>query len=171
MRRPILMTGALVALLALTGFPCQAVEWKVHQPNTRFAVDESGTPGDAADDLVLDKETGLIWTRNANLAGESLTWKDAIAYCRDMVRLGNRKGWRIPTVEELTSLVDLSQRIPALPPGHPFINVQPHYYCWSGANYDSPREFTWYVNFYNGKALLSYPRPNSFFIWPVLPRQ
>lgn len=40
-----------------------------------------GTPEDERDDLVLDKETGLIWARNANLARETKTWKDAIIYC------------------------------------------------------------------------------------------
>src|SRR2546426_2979916 len=31
-----------------------------------------------------------------------------------------RKGWRLPTVEELASLVDPTQELPALASGHPF---------------------------------------------------
>ena len=35
--------------------------------------------------------------------------------------VGGRGGWRLPTVEELRSLIDLRRAIPALPSGHPFI--------------------------------------------------
>ena len=77
------------------------VDWT---SNTRFVVCDEGTPGDPADDLVLDKETGLIWARDANLPGEKKHWLDALNYCRALT-LGNRKGWRLPTVEELASLL------------------------------------------------------------------
>jgi hypothetical protein len=34
--------------------------------------------------------------------------------------IGGRLGWRVPTMAELTSLLDRTQRFPPLPPGHPF---------------------------------------------------
>jgi hypothetical protein len=33
--------------------------------NPRFAVYDPGTPADETYDLVLDKETGLVWARDA----------------------------------------------------------------------------------------------------------
>jgi hypothetical protein len=76
---------------------------------------------------VLDKETGLVWEKSAWRT--TPIWDVAIELCSDLV-LGGRKGWRLPTVEELTSLVDPTQDFPALPNGHPFINVYEGSY-WS----------------------------------------
>jgi len=65
---------------------------------------------------VLDKETGLVWERDTNnTMGD---WYDACDYCYNLA-LGGRKGWRLPTVEELSSLVDPLKSNPSLPDGHP----------------------------------------------------
>jgi hypothetical protein len=43
------------------------------------------------------------------------------------MNVGNRKGWRLPTIQELASLVDgdpANMSSPRLPPGHPFSNVE-----------------------------------------------
>jgi len=113
----------------------KSLKWVDHKPNPRFAIHDPGTPTEKADDLVLDRKTGLIWARNANLAGKHLTWEDAITYCQNL-KLRNLKGWRLPTQEELSSLVDPSQSVPALPSGHPFINVKTIHY-WSSTQHDS----------------------------------
>jgi hypothetical protein len=74
-------------------------------------------------DAVLDRETGLVWTRQTvRDAGDR---ELAAITCRSLV-LGNRMGWRLPTASELQSLVDsLGQQTPAfgpsLPAGHPFL--------------------------------------------------
>ncbi len=77
---------------------------------------------DFNNEAVLDKETGLVWEKSA--WRYTPYWNNAISLCTDL-ELGGRKGWRLPTVEELTSLVDPTQPTssPALPSGHPFVNV------------------------------------------------
>jgi len=78
----------------------------------RFSV--LGTFGGAA---VLDKETGLVWEQSPSTnrpAGHA----DCIT-----LKVGGRFGWRLPTIQELASLVDQTQSNPALTSGHPF-NVQ-----------------------------------------------
>ena len=50
------------------------------------------------------------------------------------MELGGRMGWRLPTVEELTSLVDRTQSSPPLPDRNPFLNVQSNYY-WTSSTY------------------------------------
>src|SRR6185295_12383575 len=47
------------------------VAWIDHKPNLRFALYNGGTTN-PLDDLVLDKETGLIWPRNANVNGTAM---------------------------------------------------------------------------------------------------
>jgi len=69
---------------------------------------------------VLDKETGLVWEKSPSTS--TTDWATAFRACNGE-SLGNRKGWRLPTLQELASLVDPTQSGPALPAGHPFTNV------------------------------------------------
>ena len=77
----------------------------------------------------LDRETGLVW--EAGQDGLSRSWVTAREVCMDR-NIGDRKGWRLPAFNELTSLVDATQTNPALPTGHPFLNVQNNVY-WSAS--------------------------------------
>jgi hypothetical protein len=80
---------------------------------------------------VLDRETGLVWEREPNAFPfeQSTSWSAAQFACFKKTT-GGRKGWRLPTEEELGSLLDETSR---LPPGHPFINVRidPFAVYWS----------------------------------------
>ena len=98
---------------------------------------------------VLDRETGLAWERSpyTNIT----TWMTAQMYCNNLT-VGNRKGWRLPTLQELASLVDgdpANISSPRLPPGHPFSNVQSSTY-WSATTDHGADNLAWVVNFSNG---------------------
>jgi hypothetical protein len=100
----------------------RGVKWKTHQDNPRFAVfdpDGDSTTDNAtwSDDLVLDRETGLVWERKPNYASN---WIDALDHCYGDMTKGGRKGWRLAKIEELASLVEPEETNPALPDGHPF---------------------------------------------------
>ena len=123
--------GVVVLLLASTallwpGDPAGAIpleSWDNKIPNAR---DRFKVLSDFGDQAVLDKETGLVWERT--LRG-IFPWGLARVACTSST-VGNRQGWRLPSVHELSSLVDPSQGIfqtgtVALPPGHPFINIPP----------------------------------------------
>lgn len=87
----------------------------------------------------LDKETGLVWMKNANYLGTvdtnnaliglglvsedgKATYHAAHVYCSRLVYAG-RMGWRLPSYEELTSLVDWQEHgILVLPTINPFSN-------------------------------------------------
>jgi len=83
-------------------------------------------------EAVLDRETGLVWekTPSASLfVGDNPPdsfggW--AAEYCIGL-NVGGRHGWRLPTIQELESLVDDTQ-MPALPLGHPFIGISGSYW-------------------------------------------
>ena len=101
-------------------------------------------------EAVLDRETGLVWQKSPPATtGEQ--WILAHQDCRES-SVGNRRGWRLPTIEELSSLFDPSQSNPSLPPGHPFANVQNAY--WSATTRENDPTFAWVVlfgtNFVNG---------------------
>jgi hypothetical protein len=65
------------------------------------------------------------------------------------VTLGNRLGWRLPTVNELASLVDPSRSDPALPAGHPFNDVQLSDHYWSATTDSRDLDNRWVVGFFS----------------------
>ncbi len=133
--------------------------------NSRYAVCDNGTAGDLTDDMVHDKETGLIWPRDADIFGTDKEWQDAITSCHNLT-LGDRKGWRLATVEEISSLFDMSQGNPVLPSGHPFINVQSGY--WSSTTYEFNTARAYSVSTVSGwvsnSPKTSWP---NIWAWPV----
>jgi hypothetical protein len=136
-----------------------SVVWKVHKPNKRFANYDAGTNDDPADDMVLDRETGLVWERAPELTPSSpdRDWYMARHLCFNKTT-GGRSGWRLPTIEELQSLVDPSAITPpTLPHGHPFIGIQfpgpdeqRHY--WSASTSSKEAIYVYTTNFSNGAA-------------------
>lgn len=80
---------------------------------------------------VLDKQTGLVWQGYSSTA----RWANAVESCYK--KEDPMPGWRMPTIEEIASLLvrppapDINTAPPPseLPDGHPFDNVQSTY--WS----------------------------------------
>lgn len=98
-----------------------------------------------ASEAVLDRETGLVWEKEPSTGTfRSLT---ALSHCVSL-NTGGRAGWRLPTVQELLSVVDRSMANPALPSGHPF-SVQSSVY-WSATIYAGDPTDALVVNFGDG---------------------
>lgn len=82
---------------------------------------------------VLDKETGLVWEKAPSIS--SLEWYQAVDVCVTKLVAG-RRGWRLPTVQELYSLKDSTQSPTKLPAGHPFVGISGmHWSATSGSPY------------------------------------
>lgn len=71
---------------------------------------------------VKDRETGLVWQDDEDAKNKKVNWKEAKEYCQNL-SLGLRGDWRIPTVKELQTIVDLNRFNPAIKEG--FQNVAP----------------------------------------------
>ena len=115
---------------------------------------------------VLDKETGLVWQREPANMPYGSTWDVALNYCHTELNLGGRKGWHLPTIEQLSSLVDTSSTGSViLPDGHPFINVRPVPY-WSATTmmFENNPHLAWLVFFSDGGVTVgvkSHPQNRS----------
>ncbi len=84
--------------------------------------------------VVLDTKTGLEW--QAGCTGPR-TWQAARDYAET---LGG--GWRLPTIEELFTLVDFGRVIPASQfPG------MPSEWFWSSSVAAYSASYAWFVNF------------------------
>ncbi len=132
-------------------------------PTTRFQ-----TLGDC----VTDNLTGLMWSRNANLPNGARTWQEALDYVAGLnsgAGLCGRNNWRLPNRKELRSLIDYSVVDPALPPGHPFLNVQfDHYWSSTTRMYNnSNSNQAWLIHLGDGNIFNYLKAQTSYYLWPV----
>jgi len=120
---------------------------------------------------VTDNLTGLMWYRDANLFG-ARNWSQAL---NDIASLNigvAYSDWRLPNVRELQTLLDYSQRNPALPSAHPFLNTPatPAFY-WSATTKmgvePSPFDEAYGVNLGDGTVGGSLKSLSAFYVWPV----
>lgn len=97
---------------------------------------------------VLDKETGLVWQQS--LWTSIWTWDAARAQCNS-VEIGGRLGWHLPTVEQLTSLIDrTSDSGKMVPVGNPFGTVYGRHPYWTVSPYPGAPGFAFEVDFVTG---------------------
>ena len=125
--------------------------------STRFVLVMGGV-------AVLDKETGLVWQQSPTAT--TFAWESAHNFCNQLIA-GGRLGWRLPTLQELASLLDPSVAFPdpKLPNGHPFSNVQLSVY-WSATTYAGDTSSARFVRF--DSAFVGFgDKSSSFSVWCV----
>lgn len=62
------------------------------------------------DGTVLDRKSGLLWQQGEN---PRVVWADAVERCTSLA-LGGEQNWRLPTREEMLTLIDRNRRDPAI---------------------------------------------------------
>jgi len=111
-----------------------------------------------------DQETGLVWEASPSTTTQN--WSSARFQCTIRTRTGGRKGWRLPSVHELSSLVDGDAvSVSALPAGHPFSIVQNGIY-WSATTFADDPASAWNVNFFF-LSNPSFDKTDSNYAWCV----
>lgn len=145
--------GVLMASAALLWFidPAGAIPLESWDDKIPIAAQRFKVLSEFGDAAVLDRETGLVWERSPvvidgpNLNGAH-EWAFARGRCTSRTT-GGRKGWRLPSVHELASLLDANATtITKLPLGHPFTNVLEAGY-WSATTVASNTLTAWVVIF------------------------
>ena len=108
---------------------------------------------------ILDKQTELIWARDTELLQKGVPWEEAISLCQN-IEIGGKKGWRLPTRDELIAILDTSQSRPALPEGHPFTKIRVMEYggkgdydYWTSTEYEGNSNNAWLVHMSVGRVL------------------
>ncbi|MDX9840730.1 MAG: DUF1566 domain-containing protein [Desulfobulbus sp.] len=118
-------------------------------------------------EVVRDRLTGLSWARRADMTNGSVAWQEAL----DRVSAWNDEHgtaqlvWRLPTINELASLVDCDAHSPALPTGHPFIGLQDGY--WSATTSFFECDWAWVLYLDKGACGVGHKPGRTFFLWPV----
>ena len=104
---------------------------------------------DNGDGTVTDTSTGLMWQQGGiNYIG---TWEQALAYC-ERLDLGGYTDWRLPSINELLSIVDFSQT-PTINFTH-FPDTATLWY-WSSTTHAYFSNSARAVDFFNGYETLS----------------
>jgi hypothetical protein len=118
-------------------------------------------------ETVLDRLTGLIWTKDANLPEFPLTWEEAFDYVTGMSRdetLGY-SDWRLPNRRELRSLISHQTKNPSLPDRHSFNNVFLGWY-WTSTTASINTAYAWYIHMEGGRMFYGNKK-QSCLLWPV----
>jgi len=106
---------------------------------------------------IFDRETGLFWeVKTPENVGDVYSWEEADQYIQKLNHesFGGFSTWRLPTIQELVTIVDYSRYSPAI--DSIFGPTKPSWY-WSSTNlayhyaYHIPD--TWGVNFYSGGVI------------------
>ncbi|MFO7910829.1 MAG: DUF1566 domain-containing protein [Desulfotignum sp.] len=118
-------------------------------------------------DVVIDEQSGLMWTKNANLLDFPLTWDEALAAAKEINRSGlySYRDWKLPNRRELFSLMSHEMINPSLPQGHPFDNVFNGYY-WTASTCIRLPDQAWYVHL-GGARVFKGMKHGSYMVWPV----
>jgi hypothetical protein len=116
MKKSLFAFASAIAILACGSVSAQTISngpyyatpsWDQQLPTAqRFIVLQNWN-----NEAFLDRETGLVWERQP--VNNTFNWLDAMVNCRSHL-IGNRRGWRLPSYEELTSLIDGTQN-PIIP--------------------------------------------------------
>lgn len=100
----------------------------------------------AADGVYTDKQHALMWQDNADAAHLDMNWHNATDYC-DHLKLAGHTDWRLPTVQELVTLVDYTRESPAAVPALHNISTDDY---WSATTDVTDSDDAWLVFFESG---------------------
>jgi hypothetical protein len=98
---------------------------------------------------VRDNNTGLVWEQSPDATG-TYVWGAATKYCANKSSIGQTRGWRLPSVAELASLIDPSLAPPFVPAGV-FTGVLQAGYWSASVDADNPTR-AWFVSFFQAQA-------------------
>lgn len=125
-------------------------------PEPRFDLQQAGA---------LDRLTGLLWFADDRFAGSAFTWEQALAEVAALARTTGLP-WRLPTINELESLVDAARHSPALPQDHPFPPPAEAY--WSSTTSFFEPDWAYVLYLHKGAVGVGYKKGGDFALWPVL---
>ena len=104
----------------------------------------------------IDPQTGLEWQ---SASPGPMNWYQAQQYAQSL-KIDGKNDWRLPSLEELESLLDRRIYRPAMRAEIPFRDERAY---WSATTFGDKRYTAWIVMF-DGAYVLSYYKKNSYHV-------
>jgi hypothetical protein len=116
-----------------------------------------------SDNVVIDNATGLMWHQNGS--NDYMNWKKAQKWTKKLNKRGyaGHHDWRLPSIEEASSLLESSKKNGDLYVDSVFSNKQTR--IWTGDKNGSVG--VWSMSFFNGAVGLGANRISEFYVRPV----
>ena len=118
-------------------------------------------------EIVNDTKLDLMWQDNASAKSTKKKWKSAKKYCQNL-SFGGYSNWRLPSYDELLTIVDYDRYNPAIMLSFKNVNALGNY--WSSSQYVSDEKLVWIVEFLNGNTFKD-TRPHEYNVRCVRGRQ
>ncbi|MBF0370934.1 MAG: DUF1566 domain-containing protein [Magnetococcales bacterium] len=141
----------------------------VSWPDPRFTNNGDGT--------ITDNMTGLVWMQDGGCWEGVARGQDEVEELNEGQKrcaqyTSHYSDWRLPSIRELQSLLNLGASSPSLPDGHPFVNMQINLSYWSNTYYR--RYYELYDQYYTVKmraniayGIIEEKSSSDNFILPV----
>ena len=114
------------------------------------------------DGSVTDIQTGLMWQQTPS--DNVMTWQDSLSYCKNL-QIAGYSDWRLPSQNELRSIVDYSKYMPSI--DIDFLNIKNlNWEYWSATTYARHTGLAWYINLGLGENN-SYSKSYSLYVRAV----
>jgi hypothetical protein len=132
---------------------------------------------DNGDNTITDNINGLMWRKStpSPITSPAVTWEKAVEITSQL-NLGGYNDWRLPTIEEWATIIDVRNQFPALVEPNPFENVIVSSPYWSLTEYTYGPDYSCDASGCPLKAhvallYLGYighqNKDKNGFIWPV----
>lgn len=115
---------------------------------------------------VYDTKSKLTWQQtvslyNVDLSSNTYNWDSAETYCANLGASLGGTGWRLPTIKELMSIVDLSQTTAPMIDTNAFPST-PSEFFWSSSIVVGSPSYRWGVFFLWGFTMNTATRGRSY---------
>ena len=98
--------------------------------------------------IVVDNNTGLEWQQT--ISEDTFTWDDAVSHCENL-EYGGYSDWRLPTPQELLTIVDNSKYNPAFNATYfPYTPTGSTSYLWTNKEFKEDTSQAWAFGTYLG---------------------
>ena len=97
----------------------------------------------------LDEKTGLVWQDDQAVAEVTKSYSDAKTYC-EQLKVDGFEDWRLPSLAELYTIVDMRRERPALKNG---FDMRVDEWFWTATPFaGEPKREAWRLSFSYGET-------------------
>jgi len=126
-------------------------------------------PQNAANLVYNDQNSGLLWTKNGNIAGKTMSWSDAMSWAKNL-SYAEYRDWRLPTIAQLQTFSKMGGNNPSKwfnSNGFNHVRAAGYWSSTKGGGNGPGPSTAYYVNLLNGSVNDRDWESNDYYVWCV----